>query len=243
MATTNCLNHKLIPRNEISPKLLLCPHIKWMHDSWLDGSKIKLSLWQALEAYLVEMLRIPHCIDNQLTDGGRLCALPTGSALLPRNIISLLLVLISVRVWVNHKVQLEELDKLKKCIHLIRSQNRNLPACSIVPTLPYAPWLDGRLGENRLGKKLWSSHDPKYVRLMTLSWAHLKIWRFNFWYTARISGVLDGDLSSCKLYQVAEGSMPRVLWCWGGEHSKGLLQSSVRAQWGQDYKSSLAMDE
>jgi hypothetical protein len=40
---------------------------------------------------------IPHCQDNRLTDEVRLSALRTGRALLPRNIICLLLVLISVR--------------------------------------------------------------------------------------------------------------------------------------------------
>jgi hypothetical protein len=43
--------------------------------------------------YDSEMLRIPYCLDNRLTDGGKLSAV----ALLPRNIICLLLVLISVR--------------------------------------------------------------------------------------------------------------------------------------------------
>jgi hypothetical protein len=43
------------------------------------------------------MLRIPHCLENRLTDGGRVVSLTTDRALLPRNIIFLLLVLISVR--------------------------------------------------------------------------------------------------------------------------------------------------
>jgi hypothetical protein len=42
-----------------------------------------------------EILRLPHYIDNRITDAVRLSALRTGQALLPRNIISLLLVLIS----------------------------------------------------------------------------------------------------------------------------------------------------
>jgi hypothetical protein len=42
--------------------------------------------------YGCEMLRIPHCLDNRLTDGDK--ALRNGSALLPRNINFLLLVLI-----------------------------------------------------------------------------------------------------------------------------------------------------
>jgi hypothetical protein len=43
------------------------------------------------------MLKIPLCLDSRLTDGGRLLALRTGRSLLPRNIIYMLLVLISVR--------------------------------------------------------------------------------------------------------------------------------------------------
>jgi hypothetical protein len=31
---------------------------------------VRLSSKQAMEAYRVEMLRIPHCSDNRLTDGG-----------------------------------------------------------------------------------------------------------------------------------------------------------------------------
>jgi hypothetical protein len=46
--------------------------------------------------YGCEMLRIPHCLDKRLT-AVRLSVLRTGRALLPRNIIFLLLVLISVR--------------------------------------------------------------------------------------------------------------------------------------------------
>jgi hypothetical protein len=48
--------------------------------------------------YCCEMLRIPHCLEtvgSQMET--RLSALRTGRALLPRNIIFLLLVLISVR--------------------------------------------------------------------------------------------------------------------------------------------------
>jgi hypothetical protein len=34
-------------------------------------SKVKLSPQQAVEAYRVEMLRIPHCLYNRFTDGGK----------------------------------------------------------------------------------------------------------------------------------------------------------------------------
>jgi hypothetical protein len=48
-----------------------------------------------------EMLRIPLCPQNRLTDGERLPALLTDRPLLHRDIIFLLLVLISVRGWEN----------------------------------------------------------------------------------------------------------------------------------------------
>jgi hypothetical protein len=45
-----------------------------------------------------EMLRIPHCLDRRLTDGGKVVSLRTGRALLHRSIIIfLLLVLTCVR--------------------------------------------------------------------------------------------------------------------------------------------------
>jgi hypothetical protein len=52
--------------------------------------------------YGYEMLRIPHCLDSLLTGGGKVVS-PTHRplALLPRNIIFLLWVLISVRGCVN----------------------------------------------------------------------------------------------------------------------------------------------
>jgi hypothetical protein len=82
------------------------------------------------------MLKIPHFLDNRLTDGGKVVSLRTGRGLLPRNIILLLLVLISIRGWVNQGlVLLEGLGKMKECtsIHLIGTRTRDLPACSIVP--------------------------------------------------------------------------------------------------------------
>jgi hypothetical protein len=69
----------------------------------------------------------------------RLSALHTGRALLHRNIIFQLLVLISVRSWLNLKdlARPEELDKLQeKFIILIESRTCDLPACSIVPQSP-----------------------------------------------------------------------------------------------------------
>jgi hypothetical protein len=71
----------------------------------------------------------------------RLSALRTPRALLPRNIIFLLLVLISVRGRVNPRVYCGWKDQLncKKITELIGTQTSYLPACSIVPqhsTLP-----------------------------------------------------------------------------------------------------------
>jgi hypothetical protein len=76
-----------------------------------------------------EILRIPHCLENRLTEDDNVVNLCTGPALLPRNIISLLLVLISVTGWVNPHglVRLEGLGKLKIVIHLIGSQTCDLP--------------------------------------------------------------------------------------------------------------------
>jgi hypothetical protein len=61
----------------------------------------------------------------------RLSALHTSRALLPRNIIFLLLILVSVRGLVNlgGLVWLEGLSKLKK-IDLTGSRTNDLPACS-----------------------------------------------------------------------------------------------------------------
>jgi hypothetical protein len=45
------------------------------------------------------MLRIPHCLEKWLIDGGMFISLSAGRVLLLRNIIFLLLVLITVRGW------------------------------------------------------------------------------------------------------------------------------------------------
>jgi hypothetical protein len=74
----------------------------------------------------------------------RLSALRTGLALLSRNIIFLLLIIISVRGWVILRavVRLEGLGKLKKKSMTLGLWTRDLTACSIAPqpsTLPCAP--------------------------------------------------------------------------------------------------------
>jgi hypothetical protein len=64
----------------------------------------------------------------------RLSALRTGRALLPRNIISLLLILICERLSKPQGVvRLQGSGKLKKCIHLIGTRTRDLPARSVEP--------------------------------------------------------------------------------------------------------------
>jgi hypothetical protein len=61
------------------------------------GKKVKLSAQQAVQTHRIEVLWIAHCLDNRLTDSGKVSALRPGLILLPKNIIFLLLVLLSVR--------------------------------------------------------------------------------------------------------------------------------------------------
>jgi hypothetical protein len=64
----------------------------------------------------------------------RLIALRVGRSLLPRNIIFLLLVLVSVKAEPQGLLRLEGLGKLKKkkLNYLVGSRTRDLPACSIM---------------------------------------------------------------------------------------------------------------
>jgi hypothetical protein len=81
--------------------------------------KTKLSLYHAVETYRVMKCwgyHILQTIRSQMQV--RLSALCTGSVPLPRNIISLLLVFISVRGWVG-LMWPEELAKLKNFIRFI----------------------------------------------------------------------------------------------------------------------------
>jgi hypothetical protein len=68
-----------------SIQLWICPLIKAIHVAGLGS----------LKGY--EMLRIPHCLGNRQQMSARMSALRTGRSLLPRNIIFLLLLLISLR--------------------------------------------------------------------------------------------------------------------------------------------------
>jgi hypothetical protein len=78
-----------------------------------------------------ETLRVPHYLDNRLTDGGKVVILTRRPPFTPPGRF---LVLICVRGWVDPRaiVRLEGLRQLKK-IHLIGTRTRDLPACSIVP--------------------------------------------------------------------------------------------------------------
>jgi hypothetical protein len=71
-------------------------------------------LKQTLEAYRLEMSRIPHRLDNRLKDGGEVVSLKRLPRFTPFPCI--FMVLISVRGLVNPRalVRLEGLDKLKK---------------------------------------------------------------------------------------------------------------------------------
>jgi hypothetical protein len=86
------------------------------------------------------MFSIPHCLDNQLTDGGEVislthqtCSTPSP----PKKQFFLLLLLISVRSWVNpnprNLVLPEELGKLKTFNDVIGTRTSDLAACSIAP--------------------------------------------------------------------------------------------------------------
>jgi hypothetical protein len=79
------------------------------------------------------MLRIPHCLDNWLTAGGKAVCSKHRPRSTPQKQYFLLLVLISVRGEPQGLVLPEGLGKLKKFIHLIGYRTRDHPACSIVP--------------------------------------------------------------------------------------------------------------
>jgi hypothetical protein len=81
------------------------------------------------------MFKIPHCLDNWLTDGGEVVSLTRRPRSTPqKHFFFLFLVLISV---IDPRAQglvwLEGLGKLKKFNDLIRTRICDIPACSIVP--------------------------------------------------------------------------------------------------------------
>jgi hypothetical protein len=62
------------------------------------------------------MLRIPHCLDSRLTDGGKFVSLTHVLRSTPQDL-----------------VRLEGLGKLKQFSYRIGCRNRALPACITVP--------------------------------------------------------------------------------------------------------------
>jgi hypothetical protein len=82
-----------------------------------------------------KMLRIPHCLDNRLTNGGKVVS-PTHRPLLysPETLFlcfwySFLLGLVKPQGLVRP----EGLGKLIKIVHLLGSRTRDLPVCNIAP--------------------------------------------------------------------------------------------------------------
>jgi hypothetical protein len=82
------------------------------------------------------MLKILHCLDNRLTDGGKVVSLThrLRSALQKHYYFNVFGThFYSILSKHQGLVLPEGLRKLNKFIHLIRSRARDLPACSIVP--------------------------------------------------------------------------------------------------------------
>jgi hypothetical protein len=83
------------------------------------------------------MLRIPHCLENRLTDGGKVVS-PTHRPRSTRqkHYFSGSDTHFCYRLS-KTLVRPEGLGKLKEFIHLIEPRTRNLPVCSIIITILY----------------------------------------------------------------------------------------------------------
>jgi hypothetical protein len=71
------------------------------------------------------MLRIRHCLDNGLTDGGKVVSLTHWPSSTPQGYFFLFLIFFSV----SGLLRTEGLGKLKKLSDLLGSRTRDLPAC------------------------------------------------------------------------------------------------------------------
>jgi hypothetical protein len=103
--------------------------------------KVKLSLYQAVEAHMLVRRRGSHIFSRQSAHRWRWgCQPHAPAAPLPPGIF---LVLIAVRGWMDPRatVRLEGLGKLKKSSDLNGNRTHDLPACSLLlqpTTLPRA---------------------------------------------------------------------------------------------------------
>jgi hypothetical protein len=94
------------------------------------------------------MLRAPHCLDNRLTDGGDVVSLTHR----PRSTLQHYFPASAIHFCYRLSkfqglMQLEKLGKLKKLIHFIGSQSRDIPAmplCYSEP--PNYIWVLSRIG-------------------------------------------------------------------------------------------------
>jgi hypothetical protein len=80
------------------------------------------------------MLRIPHCLDNQLTEGSKVASTTHQVLSTPqKHNFSASGIHFCQRLRKSQGLlRLEGLGKLKEIIHLIESRTHELPACSIV---------------------------------------------------------------------------------------------------------------
>jgi hypothetical protein len=95
----------------------------------MNIKKIKLSLYQAVEAHRI--VRLPHFLDNRLTDGGEDVSLTRRPPFTPKNIPG---------THSCHRLSRPQdhsaagrIRSIEKSSDLILNRNRDLPACSIMP--------------------------------------------------------------------------------------------------------------